>query len=109
MEQIFAQVTAGCVLGKRDLTNGFFHLVLAEEARRCMGFAHPVTGQIGRWVVLPQGTSQSPALFCEVTNAACRIFNKHFEIAGLKACAFVWVDEFILMADTHAEMQRFLT
>ena len=70
-----------------------------------MGFRHPVNGALGRWVVLPQGTSQSPALFCEVTNSAGKIFNAHFETAGISTRCFVFVDDFILVADTHAHMR----
>lgn len=71
----------------------------------CMGMRHPVTERIGRWVVLPQGTSQSPAVFCEVTRALCRIFNRQFQEAGLSVEADVFVDDFVCVGDTHADMQ----
>lgn len=105
IDEIFAHVRPGSVLAKRDLTNGFFHVVLAESARRFVGLRHPVTNRLGRWVVLPQGTSQSPAIFCGVTNAACRIFNRAFKAAGLSTLAFVFVDDFILIADHHSDIK----
>jgi hypothetical protein len=103
---IFAAVKKHSVLGKRDLLNGFFHLVLSPSARRYMGLTHPVSGKIGRWVVLPQGTRQSPAFFCEVSNAACRIFNSEFQRIGLSAVVFVYVDDYVIIADSHADMQQ---
>jgi hypothetical protein len=106
IDEIFAAVKPHSVLGKRDLINGFYHLVCSERARKYMGLQHPVTGAIGRWVVLPQGTSQSPALFCEVSNAACRIFNREFKRQGLSTVVFCHVDDYCLIADTHADMQR---
>ena len=106
IDEIFAAVKPHSVLGKRDLINGFYHLVCSERARKYMGLQHPVTGAIGRWVVLPQGTSQSPALFCEVSNTACRIFNSEFKRQGLSTVAFCHVDDYCLIADTHADMQR---
>ena len=50
------KVQQGWVLGKRDLCNGFFHLVLSPTARKAMGLRHPTSGRLARWVVLPQGT-----------------------------------------------------
>lgn len=104
VEEIFKQVKPTSVLGKRDLVNGFFHCVLSPDARRYMGLIHPVSKQLGRWVVLPQGTKQSPAIFCEVTNAANRIFNDELEKQGIKVVIFIYVDDFILVADSHADL-----
>ena len=105
-EQIMQHVTPTSVLGKRDLDNGFFHVVLSPTARKYMGFTHPVNGRIGRWVVLPQGTAQSPAIFCAVTEAAAYIFNTLFKKEGVCCRVFVYVDDFILVADNHAHMQH---
>jgi hypothetical protein len=63
IERIAARMKPNSVPGKRDLLIGFCHVVLAVESRKCMGVVHPVSGRIRRWVVLPQGTSQSPAVF----------------------------------------------
>ena len=59
-ETFMKTLTTTDLLGKRDLTNGFYHVSLHPSARRYMGFRHPVTGKIGRWIALPQGTAQSP-------------------------------------------------
>lgn len=101
VESIAAMVRPHHVLGKRDLSNGFYHCVLSNDARRLMGFRHPATGQIGRWVVLPQGATQSPAIFCAVTEAAARIFNRLFQQQGIKAFTVVYVDDYIIIADNH--------
>lgn len=106
VEEIFQHVKPTSVLGKRDLSNGFFHITLKPSARRHMGFTHPVTGHVGRWVVLPQGTKQSPAIFCEVTNAAARIFNHVIKIEQVGALIFIYVDDFIIIAESHADMLR---
>jgi len=105
-EDIFKRVKPHSVLGKRDLLNGFFHLVLAPEARRYMAFKHPVTNKLARWIVLPQGTKQSPALFCEVSEAAAKIFNRIFELSNIKAFVDVYVDDFIIDAENHTEMVK---
>lgn len=104
IEQVFKAVQPHHVLGKRDLLNGFFHLVLAPEARRHMAFRHPGTGLLARWVVLPQGTKQSPALFCAVSSAAAEIFNRKFTQQGIRARTIVYVDDFIIIADSHPDM-----
>lgn len=104
VEQIFKLVKPTSVLGKRDLLNGFFHVTLSPEARRHMGFTHPVSGQLYRWVVLPQGTKQSPAIFCAVSEAAARIFNRIFKEQGINAIAVVYVDDFIIVADDHSHL-----
>lgn len=106
IEEIFKHVKPHSVLGKRDLTNGFFHCVLTPDARRYMAYRHPVTGKLARWVVLPQGTKQSPAIFCEVSQAAADIFNKAAEMGNIKALVFVYVDDYIIIADTHDDMVR---
>jgi len=104
-EEIIQHVKPTSVLAKRDLDNGFFHVVLSHNARKYMGFTHPVSGKIGRWVVLPQGTAQSPAIFCAVTEAAARIFNTIFRKEGVACRVFVYVDDFILVADSHDHMR----
>lgn len=104
IEEIFKHVKPHSVLGKRDLTNGFFHCVLTPEARRYMAYRHPVTGQLARWVVLPQGTKQSPAIFCAVSQAAAEIFNKAAAMGNIKALVFVYVDDYIIIADSHEDM-----
>lgn len=40
-ESIFMHVKPTSILGKRDLDNGFFHVVLDQEARKYMAFRHP--------------------------------------------------------------------
>jgi hypothetical protein len=105
VEDIFKTVEKGDCLGKRDLENSFFHCVLSETARRHMGFRHPVTGRLARWVVLPQGTKQSPAIFCAVSTAAARIFNRLFETHGIRARCIVYVDDFICVAKSHGDMR----
>lgn len=106
VEQIFRLVKPSSVLGKRDLLNGFFHCTLSSQARRYMGYTHPVTGTLYRWVVLPQGTKQSPAIFCAVSEAACRIFNSRLQIDSVNAIIVVYVDDFIIIADSHADMRK---
>lgn len=106
VEDIFRHVKPDSVLGKRDLINGFFHVTLDPSARRYMGFTHPVTNRVGRWVVLPQGTRQSPAIFCEVTNASASIFNRVIKIEKVGALIFIYVDDYIIIADSHDDLLR---
>ena len=105
-ETFMKTLTTTDMLGKRDLTNGFYHVSLHPSARRYMGFRHPVTGKIGRWIALPQGTAQSPHFFCELTNFSKLIFNHSFNEHGVKATCDVYVDDYPIRADTHVDMQR---
>jgi hypothetical protein len=75
----------GSILGKRDLSRGFYHVLFHPSARPYMGFRDPLTHRIGRWVCLPFGASQSPAIFCEITQAAAKIFNHLFAEFGVQA------------------------
>ena len=93
-------------LGKRDLKSGFHHVVLSESARKYMGFQHPQTGRVGRWVVLPFGAAQSPAIFCEMTRAAADIFNQQFKSRGIAAETLVYVDDFLIIARSHGDVMK---
>lgn len=106
VEEIFQHVKPNSVLGKRDLTNGFFHVTLAPSARRYMGFTHPVTHELGRWVAMPQGTKQSPAIFCEMSNASARIFNSALRVEKVGALIFIYVDDYIIIAESHEDLLR---
>ena len=92
------------VLGKRDLTNGFYHITLHTSARKYMGFIHPTTGRLGRWIALPQGTRQSPHYFVELTNFSREVFNHKFREAGVEASCDVYVDDYPMRASTHQDM-----
>lgn len=106
IERIMQHVKPTSVLGKRDLLNGFFHIILAPDARRHMAFRHPVTGRLARWVVLPQGTKQSPSIFCAVSEAGAAIFNRILREQNIKAITIVYVDDYIIIGDTHEDMVR---
>ena len=54
IEHVMHMIEPGWVLGKRDLIHGFSHCVLDPEARKSMGFRHPISGKLYRWVVLPK-------------------------------------------------------
>ncbi len=96
---------ATSVLGKRDLKSGFHHIVSQEAARKFMGFQHPITGQIGRWVVLPFGAAQSPAICCEMTSAAFGIFNAEMKARNIAAHTLVYVDDFLIVGDSHQDVK----
>ena len=70
VHDLLQQLPPDGFLGKRDLASGFFHVKLEPEARRYMAYRHPRTGALQRFVVLPFGASQSPAIFVGVTGAA---------------------------------------
>ena len=101
VESIFSQLRPGMVLGRRDLKNGFYHGICSPAARKHMGFRHPVTGRIGRWVVLPQGTKQSPALFCAMSEASARIFRRIFAALRIPVWIEVYMDDYVLWAESH--------
>ena len=94
------------VLGKRDLKSGFHHVILQESARKYMGFEHPgIPGKFGRWIALPFGAAQSPAIFCDMTSASARIVNAQSEQRGIKASCTVYVDDYFIVADDHHHMR----
>ncbi|KXZ42413.1 hypothetical protein GPECTOR_150g41 [Gonium pectorale] len=93
-------------LGKRDLASGFHHVMLAPEARRLMAFHHPVSGALQRWVVLPFGASQSPPIFVELTSVARDIFQRECDRRGLQVRIYVYVDDFMLMGKSHADIRE---
>ena len=106
IEDIFKFVNPSAWLGRRDLDNGFYHCSLSPSARRYMGFRNPANSRIGRWVALPQGTKQSPALFCSVTDAAARILTRICAEHGVNCHWFVYVDDFIPVGATRADVAR---
>ena len=63
VREALGETTGTPFLEKRDLKNGFHHVVLSEPACKYMGFQHPETGHVERWMVLPFGVAQSPAIF----------------------------------------------
>lgn len=106
IEKVAQRISPGCFFAKRDLKHGFHHVVLGENARKYMGFRHPITQQIGRWVVLPFGASLSPYIFRELTDAAREIFQREFDRRGIQAFVVSYVDDFLIWANTHAELKR---
>ena len=49
--------SAHTIMGKRDLSRGFYHMVLHPDSRPFMGFRDPLTHRLGRWVGLPLGAA----------------------------------------------------
>jgi ribonuclease HI len=94
----------GGYLGKRDLASGFHHCVLAPAARRYMAFRHPVSGALQRYVALPFGASQSPAIFCELTAAATDIIRAECSSRGLQVRIFTYCDDFMIIGQQHADV-----
>ena len=105
MASPYNSVTKGDILGKRDLQHGFHHIILAPAARKLMGFRHPATNDIYRWRVLPFGASQSPGIFCSVTEAAAAIFMKRMESEGIRYKVIAYLDDFLLIAPTHDQLR----
>ena len=71
-----------------------------------MGFQHPQMGRVGRWLVLPFGAAQSPAIFCEMTQAAADIFNRQLKYRGIAAETLVYVDDFLIIAHSHEDVRK---
>ena len=56
--------------------------------------------------MLPFGCSQSPAFFCEMTEAAASIFRRLFVQHGLQVQCFVYVDDFLFIAEDHIFLKK---
>ncbi|KXZ41061.1 hypothetical protein GPECTOR_877g125 [Gonium pectorale] len=104
LHTILEHLPPGGFLGKRDLASGFHHVRLCPEARRHMAFRHPTTSALQRFVALPFGASQSPPIFVELTSAARDIFQGECDRRGLSVRIFVYVDDFMLLGKTHADV-----
>jgi len=104
VEEALQATTPTSILGKRDLSRGFYHMLLSEEARQYMGFHDPLDARPGRWVALPFGASQSPSIFCNMSTSAADIFNKKLLMEGVKAHTLVYVDDFLVIAETHIDL-----
>lgn len=97
----------GGYMGKRDWTAGFHVMIMGERSRRLLGFRHPATGRIGRFVVQPFGSSQAPGRFWELASEFLRIAAEECERRGLGGVTFVgYCDDLAIFADTHDEVQR---
>jgi hypothetical protein len=70
------------------------------SATRYMGFRHPVTGKIGRWIV-----GQSPHFFCGLTDFSKFVFIHCFNAQGVKATCDEYADDCPLRAATYKDMQ----
>ncbi|PNW87911.1 hypothetical protein CHLRE_01g006766v5 [Chlamydomonas reinhardtii] len=104
LSTILQDLPRGGALGKRDVASAFHHIILDPSARRYMAFRHPVTNAIQRWVVLPFGASQSPAIWVELATAACAIFQAECDCRGLNIKIHVYADDFMLLGATHADI-----
>ena len=93
LDTILQHLPPNGYLGKRDLASGFHHVKLAVSARRFIAFQHPVSHHLQRWVAMPFGASQSPAIFVELTDAARAIFQAECDARGLHVQIFVYVDD----------------
>jgi hypothetical protein len=102
VEMALQATTPNSILGKRDLSRGFYHM--SEEARQYMGFYDPLDARPGRWVALPFGASQSPSIFCNMSTSAADILNKKFIMEGVKAHTLVYVDDYLVIAETHTDL-----
>lgn len=101
---LLQHLPANGYLGKRDLASGFHHCVLAPAARRYMAFRHPVSGTLQRYVALPFGASQSPAIFCDLTAAATAIIQSECDSRGLHVRIFTYCDDFMIVGQQHADV-----
>ena len=64
-------------------------------------------GLIGRFVALPFGASQSPALFSELANEFARLLQityQHSDLPQIILC--VYIDDILIAAPTHAQIQQ---
>ena len=98
-------VNAHTIMGKRDLSRDLYHTVLHADSSPFKGFRDPLTHRSGHWVGLPFGAAQSPAVVCEVTEAAAVVSNWVVVQAGVIAMTMVYVDSFHVLADSHLQLR----
>lgn len=72
IETLLPYLTKGHYLAKRDWRHGFHHAILAPPSRKYMGLRLG-NGNIARFVALPFGASQAPALFSTLANEFARL------------------------------------
>lgn len=105
-ESVAREIPVGWVLGKRDFRHGFYHIVGGEKYRKLMGFSHPITGKLARFVVLAFGPSLSPAIFWEVVLECVRIFRAEAARRGLGHVQLhAYCDDIVIAAPNAADME----
>jgi len=86
--------------------HGFHHVTVRPDQRRYLAVTHPVTGKLYRWVVLPFGTSSSPAIFWDVVLEAGKIFRSELAKAGLgNVRLWEYCDDLVVAAPNASDMQ----
>ncbi len=78
IEAVLPYLSTGYYLAKRDWRHGFHHAILDISARKYMGLRLS-NGLIARFVALPFGASQAPALFTELANEFARLLQIYLQ------------------------------
>jgi hypothetical protein len=84
---------------KYDLRDGFWSVPVHPDSRNRLILRHPITGRLVRACRLPFGFVDSPRAFCSLTESLAQILRRR--LAGKGVHVYVFVDDFLLVADTE--------
>lgn len=102
-KELLQHLPTGAFLAKRDWKHGFHQLTLAPTSRRYMGFKHPASGRIGRFVALPFGAAQSPGRFTDVAVIFARLLFQRAQARDLTTVGLAqYIDDLLLWATDHS-------
>lgn len=87
-----------------DISKAYFHLKLADQAKRWCGVE--VAGRTFRYRAIPFGWSLSPWIFCTFTKHIVQRWRKMTRFRG--AIVVVFYDDFMVLAPTKAQAEELL-
>jgi hypothetical protein len=109
IEGVLPLLSKGHYLAKRDWRHGFHHATLDIPSRKFMGIRLS-DGRVARFVALPFGASQSPALFSEIANEFARLLHFTLTLHHLHDVILcVYIDDILISTPTHHQMTQTCT
>ena len=91
---------------KRDLRDGFWAVPISADSRNLFVLRHPSTGRLVRATSLPFGWTDSPRLFCSMTEAVAGEFRRRAADAGVDCVVHVFCDDFLLQGVSESVTQQ---
>lgn len=94
------RLTQGCYMAKVDLSAAFLHVRIDRHSRRLLGFQW--NGKFYQFSRMIYGLTMAPAVWQYVTERICNFFR------SLGLCVIVYLDDFLLIADSKELCQSSL-
>lgn len=103
--ELLQHITPKVYIAKRDWKHGFHQMTLAPQSRGYLGFRHPASGRIGRFVALPFGAAQSPGRFTEVAVAFTELLSREVDTRSFRKWGLAqYIDDLLFWAETPEQL-----